>query len=157
MTFVRCPAPPFSSLLRLVSVVDKSSFSPFSPFSFSSSFSSFISDFVSSSMGLVSGLGLRFGAFESSPSPGSSSFDVISDLIPSGSVFASAPALAAEPSSAFNLTGRLGDVGSAFAPLDFDGVVCLLKNDFIPSDRSDTGWIKVGDSLPTFPTSGGTG
>jgi hypothetical protein len=60
-----------------------------------------------------------------------------------------------------------GDPGSAFA-LTFVAIVgfasvfgfagdCLLKNDLIPSDRSDTGCMKVGDSFPTFPTSGGTG
>jgi hypothetical protein len=34
---------------------------------------------------------------------------------------------------------------------------CLVKNDLIPSDRSETGSINVGELVPILPTSGGTG
>jgi len=55
----------------------------------------------------------------------------------------------------FGLDEALSGSGSALA-FAFAGD-CLLKNDLIPSDRSDTGWMNVGDSFPTLPTSGGTG
>jgi hypothetical protein len=95
---------------------------------------------------------LSFGAFESSPNPASWSFGVISDLIPSSLTSDSLLGF-----SSFR-RGFDGDDGSALTSFfDFAGVACLLKNDLIPSERSDTGCINVGESFPIFPTSGGTG
>lgn len=122
ITLVRCPAPPFSSLLRLVNEVDVSLSSSSLP-TFTISFSALgtLVDGDDGSSFLTPepepepepeanpGVEAKLGAFESSPRPFSSSLGVISDLIPPAFTFVSSP-----------LTFRSGLDG----PPDFDGVAC---------------------------------